>query len=400
MSAALSLRTRDGGSHVSLVERLTAIWSRVLRVSPVGPDSNFFDLGGDSLLAVGLFLEIEQETGIKLPITTIYDASTVAEMAELIAADTAPEFSPLVLLKPGDSGAPLFIVHGIGGTVVELAALGRKIRISEPVYALQAQGIDGALPPLDTIEGMTGLYLDRVRQMQPQGPYWLCGYSFGGLVALEMARRLACEHEEIASLIMMDAYAHPSTWPFVSRVKMRTRRVLLRMGECAQAPLRESAPLLLRNVEMLMARAGDILAPNHRNSGNLRQKSLRNWLLDRNPDLPLSLLRVREAGSAALSAYVPRYYPGNVIFLKAAHRDAEFPDDPQRIWRHLVQDMTVHTVPGSHRSIVTEHAATVAARLTACLAVARQRRARQSIAGTIGIRELAKKTHLEEAHAV
>ncbi len=355
----------DASAHRLLVERLVPIWKRTLRIASIAPDSNFFDLGGDSLLAVSLFLEIERETGIDLPITAIYDAPTIAELAELMASEAVPGSAPLVLLKQGEAEAPFFIVHGIGGTVMELAALGRKIAIPDAVYALQARGLDGAEAPLDSVEGMAELYLDWVRQTQPAGPYWLCGYSFGGLVALEMARRLRSVHEDIALLILMDAYAHPATWPALSRAKMQTRRALHRLDQTRHRPLRETVPFLLRHAKAT-------LAPPPR--------QLRQWLLDRNPDLPLPLLNVREAGDWALASYVPRFYPGKITFLEAARRDAEFPDDPRRIWGPLVQEMEIHTVPGGHRTLVTEHPAAIAQQLTACIMEARRRRASRSIA--------------------
>jgi acetoacetyl-CoA synthetase len=344
--------------HAERVALLTEIWSRALRVAPIGPDSNFFDLGGDSLLAVGLFLEIERETGINLPITTIYDAPTIGELANLIAGGTpAPQFSPLVLLKPGDDGAPLFIVHGIGGTVMELAALGCAIRITAPVYALQAQGLDGSQPPLESVGDMAKLYLDHVRGLQPEGPYWLSGYSFGGLVALEMARRLTDDSQETAMPILMDAYAHPDTWPRMSRLKMRVRRTFHLAQQYARAPLRKS-------VAAMLARLGAV----GRKDARAR---LRDWLLDQNPDLPAPLLRVREAGSIALARYVPRYYPGKIIFLKASRPDPEFPDDPERIWGALVQAMDIHVVPGRHRTMIGDHATALGECLTACILNAR-----------------------------
>jgi thioesterase domain-containing protein len=104
---------------------------------------------------------------------------------------------------------------------------------------------------------------------------------------------------------------------------------------------------------------------------------LRKWLLDRNPDLPLPLLQVREAADAALSTYVPRFYPGKVTFLKAACRDEEFPDDPQTIWGQLVQDLELYTVPGGHRTLVTEYSDAIASRLTACIVETRRQRARE-----------------------
>ncbi|MGD0867506.1 MAG: phosphopantetheine-binding protein, partial [Rhizomicrobium sp.] len=133
-----------GAIRETIVAGLTDIWSRTLQTAPICPDSNFFDLGGDSLLAVGLLLEIERQFGRKFPITTIYDAPTIAEQADLLESEGEAGFSPLVLLKSGDGSKPLFIVHGIGGTVIELDALGKQIRTDSPVYAIQARGLDGA----------------------------------------------------------------------------------------------------------------------------------------------------------------------------------------------------------------------------------------------------------------
>jgi thioesterase domain-containing protein/acyl carrier protein len=348
-------------SRRALATRLAEIWCRTLNVSPIEPDSNFFDLGGDSLLAVGMFLEIERETGINLPITTIYDAPTVAELADILAGEIdAPNFSPLVLLKPGDDGVPLFIVHGIGGTVMELSALGRAIRIPAPVYALQAQGLDGNGQPLASVDDMVELYLDHVRRLQPEGPYRLAGYSFGGLVALEMARRLMRQGQETAILILIDAYAHPNTWPLMSRLKMRVRRSFHLGRQYLRAPLYKSVPAVL-------ARLRDA----HNKDAKAR---LRDWLFDQNPDLPAPLLRVREAGSIALSMYVPIYYPGKIVFLKASRPDPEFPDDPERIWSPLVAGMEIHIVPGRHRTMVTNHPDALADRLSACVLAARATR--------------------------
>jgi thioesterase domain-containing protein len=127
----------------------------------------------------------------------------------------------------------------------------------------------------------------------------------------------------------------------------------------------------------------------------LRRNRLHDWLLDHNPDLPLALLKVREAGGAALASYRPNYYPGRITFFKAAERDVEFPDDPQRVWRPLVRELRIHTMPGRHRTIVTEHARDAAARLTACLLKARRRRARHAAAQIGSVRRFASKTRAE-----
>ncbi|HEX3430367.1 MAG TPA: alpha/beta fold hydrolase [Rhizomicrobium sp.] len=350
MSDASASRMGEGPCTTAALEQtLLDIWRRVLRVAEIGRDDNFFDLGGDSLLAVHLFLEIERATGVDLPITAIYDAPTVEEMARLLREEAAPQSSLLVLLKPG-TGDPLYIVHGIGGTVMEFEKLGRHIRVPEPVYAIQAQGLDGKAAPLATIGEIADLYVTAIRSVQPSGPYRLCGYSFGGLVAMEMATRLKAAGHGIAALILIDAYAHPATWPILSRRKMRVRRALHLLWRArGRSPVETFAQAL----RYLKTRG--------------YSRRLYEWLLDENPSLPLPLLRVREAGGAALRAYRPAPYAGPVTFLKARERDSEFPDDAERIWRRLAPRAVFRTIAGGHRTIVTDHADTAAAALTACL---------------------------------
>jgi pimeloyl-ACP methyl ester carboxylesterase len=223
-----------------------------LQTAPIFPDSNFFDLGGDSLLAVGLLLEIERQFGRKFPITTIYDAPTIAEQADLLESGAAAGFSPLVLLKSGDGSKPLFIVHGIGGTVIELDALGKQIRTDSPVYAIQARGLDGAEAPIESVSEMAAFYLDAIRQVQPVGPYYLAGYSFGGLVALEMARSLG--EKDVALLLMIDSYALPTTWPLASRVSRSLRIWINRVRLLATLPAGEIAGKLSHRLNKIFGR--------------------------------------------------------------------------------------------------------------------------------------------------
>jgi thioesterase domain-containing protein/acyl carrier protein len=328
---------------------LSNIWQRVLQVRDVEPDSNFFDLGGDSLLAISLLLTIERETGRKLPITAIYDAQTLAE------------FSPLVLLKPGRSGAPLFIFHGVGGTVIEFARLGKLIDIPGEVYAVQAQGVDGTLPPLDSVEGMAELYYGAIRKKQPTGPYWLCGYSFGGLLAVEVARLLKKAGEQVALLFLIDAYAHPITWPRKSRLKVRLRRAVNAFVGKLLSPR--------QTVQLLLARAAANREGRKTTPATVEERRARKqqWLLHRNPDLPPALLQTRLTTDTALHRYRPTYYDGDIVFLKAKVPDPDFPDDPKHVWRRLARKLTLHVAPGSHLSIVSDQAEAVAARINACI---------------------------------
>jgi thioesterase domain-containing protein len=144
--------------------------------------------------------ELEKGLGRELPMNLITQAPTFGAFCATLRRNAPTGYRPLVVLKPGRGAAPLFFVHGVGGGVMELFGLGRKMTWSGPVIGIQARGLDGRDRPHQTVEAMCDEYLRAVKARQPQGPYCLCGYSFGGLVAFELARRLHDSGEQVAFL--------------------------------------------------------------------------------------------------------------------------------------------------------------------------------------------------------
>jgi acetoacetyl-CoA synthetase len=340
----------DGGKTTSL---LTAIWERLLQRSPIGADENFFDLGGDSLLAITLFLEIAKATGRDLPITTIYEAPTIAELAATLEREAAPQFSPLGLGKDGeDELPPLFIAHGLGGNIMEIFPLAKRVQSRQPIYAIQAKGVDGADVPHERVEDMAQFYLDAVREVQPHGPYFLAGYSFGGLVALEMAQRLSNEGETIGFLGMLDTYPHPRFWPLACRVSVLARLAKRHAVALMDMAFGDVVPFLKERFARLSTYFGAGSA-NPRNAGTSRSSQ---------PSLQL----VFDYADVAWTHYRPRFYRGNVTFLRAEFC-LRFPDDPFAMWSRLVQKLDVHSVPGDHLGMVREQVDDLASRLSACL---------------------------------
>jgi thioesterase domain-containing protein len=201
---------------------LLQIWRDLLGVADIGVDSNFFDAGGDSLLGVELFQRAHARTGVNLPLATLLTAQTVREQAALFRAagarepgarvvalprpSPAPDWSPLVAIHGGGHWPPLFCVHALGGNVLNYVPLARALGDEQPVYGLQAVGIDGLTPPLTTIEAMAQRYLGEIRARVAHGPYYLCGGSMGGLVAFELAQRLTAAGESVAFLGLFDTY--------------------------------------------------------------------------------------------------------------------------------------------------------------------------------------------------
>ena len=197
------------GVSVSLEDatrQLCRIWQQLLGIESVGPDQNYFDLGGDSILAVQLFAQIEHVFGVKLPVATLFDAPTVAELARILHHDSPTSgWSPLVAVQPTGSRPPFFCMHGAGGNVLIYRELSLNLGPDQPFYGLQSQGLDGSCPPLTAVEDMAALYVKEIRKVRPHGPYFLGGYCGGGTIAYEVAQQLCRGGEQVALLALFDS---------------------------------------------------------------------------------------------------------------------------------------------------------------------------------------------------
>jgi len=302
-----------------MIEALTPIWQRVLQLSSVGIDDNFFDLGGDSALALELFHEIALACGRELPPVMIYHAPTIAALAALLEQPTTPRVPPLVQLKSGSGQPPVFIAHGLGGSVMDFYQIVKHIQTPHAIHGMQAKGIDGVEEPFDRIEDMARYSLDAVRQLQPHGPYLLIGFSLGGLVTLEMAQQLIAEGETIGLLAMLDSYPHVSQLTRGQRARLSTRQTWRRVARKLQ--WLGVSPPYQTTVEVSPSPA---------------------------------LQHFRDISYLALERYQPRFYPGKINFVRAAI-PTDFPADPVAVWSNLAQELELNTVPGDHLGIMTTH---------------------------------------------
>ena len=320
----------------AMVEMLTPIWQRVLQVSSVDPEDNFFDLGGDSTLALQLFNEVAQACGRELPPVTIYVAPTIAALAAVLEQPADPRFPPLVLLKDGSAKPPLFLSHGLGGSVIDFFQVVKHIRTPHPIQGMQARGIDGTEEPFDRIEDMAQFHLDAIRRVQPNGPYLLGGYSLGGLVTFEIAQRLTAAGEEVALLAMLDSYPDIRYLSLAQRARLVTRLATRRATNAMKLPIGDAFSLMLR--------------PS-------RRRSLVPRVSYRPPiDVSLSpaMQRARERSYLALTRYRPRFYPGKIRFVRA-EIPTDFPANPAAVWGHLANKFEVETIPGDHLGIMSTH---------------------------------------------
>jgi len=329
----------------TMVDLLTPIWQRVLQLSSVDLEDNFFDLGGDSSLALQLFNEIARAGGRELAPVTIYFAPTIAALAAVLEQPADLRFPPLVLLKDGSAEPPLFITHGLGGSVIDFFQVVKNIQTSHAIQGMQAKGTDGTEEPFDRIEDMAQFYLDAIRQVQPHGPYLLAGYSLGGLVTFEMAQRLTADGEKVALLAMLDSYPDIRYLSLAQRARLVTRLATRRATNAMKLPAGDALSLVIR--------------PS-------RRRSLAPRVSYQPPDnVPLSpaMQRARECAYLALTRYQPRFYAGKIRFVRAAI-PTDFPADPAAVWAHLANEFEVETVPGDHLGIMSTHYEKLAAAIS------------------------------------
>jgi amino acid adenylation domain-containing protein len=194
--------------------RVAQVWEDVLGVRPVGVKDNFFDLGGHSLQAVRLMSKLRREFGRELPLATLFRQPTVEQLAAGLDAGAEPSpSSTLVCVRAAGSRPPFFCVHPASGNVLRVAALAGHMGPEQPFYAFQSRGLDNGAAPQATVEEMAATYLAELRAVQPAGPYYIGGYSMGGAVAFEMARRLEGEGQEVALLALFDSAAPRGAGP-------------------------------------------------------------------------------------------------------------------------------------------------------------------------------------------
>lgn len=211
------------------VERfLATAWQDLLGIERVGIRDDFFDLGGHSLIAARLLTRVKKEHGVQLALATLFEAPTIEQFATVLRAElgisadlastdggeesaqpavSVSAWSSLVTIqKGGPNKQPVFFVHGKSGNVLNFRDLAVRVGRDQPVYGLQAVGLNGVDAPHTSIEDMAAHYLGEIRRVQPQGPYMLGGFSGGGTIAFEMAHQLRASGEEVSLLAFLDTW--------------------------------------------------------------------------------------------------------------------------------------------------------------------------------------------------
>ncbi|MET0460458.1 MAG: thioesterase domain-containing protein, partial [Ilumatobacteraceae bacterium] len=370
------------------IEReLATMWRELLGVERVGRDDDFFELGGQSLIAVRLFTRMKKRYAVDLPLATLFEAPTIAKCAAVVAGklgvdDTdiptdadigleadgdaggtgdrtaqavvpavavrpmsagADEFRSLVTIQRGGDLTPFFCVHGSGGNVLNFRDLSLAMGRSQPFYGLQARGIDGRHAPHDSIEAMATAYLEEIRRIQPTGPYMVGGYSGGGLVAFEMAHQLTDAGEEVALVMLLDTF--PPVIP-ARKVSVAMRLQRLRKDGLLYLKNIYGRRIIERKIKRDLASGADYLARGEVVPTELRERYVE-WNFMR-----------------AASAYTLRRWRGRVVLFRAEELHFAFRGLGEAYgWDEVVDGgFELLRVPGNHDNLVLEPNASVLVR--------------------------------------
>lgn len=412
-SAAIAAPTSNYPVLSRAEAMLVDIWKELLHLKQVNTSDNFFELGGHSLLATQMASRIRDLFDVELPLQSVFETPTIAQLAALLesrrakiaplpmpplvrldrslyrrkssrfatpqnreegqgeqplisdqlisdqlAAKTATASSPLVALTLGGSQSPFFCIHPMFGVVFPYLELAHHLGQQRSFYGLQSVGLSGNAPPLNRIEAMAAYYIEAIQRLQPHGPYYLGGWSFGGLVAFEMAQQLTQAGQSVGLLAILDTPAPCYQPSFSQSLKFLLGTALwsglpflLNYGAIATQRWQSQA-WLSRWQWAAITRL-------------LPQSRLR--LLDESAIVPM--LRIFYANAQAAYRYMPQYYPHRITVFKTAESVDKLRSDPMLGWQSLANDVQLHSVPGNHLSLLQPpHVQVLAEKLGQCLA--------------------------------
>ncbi|MDZ8090959.1 MAG: amino acid adenylation domain-containing protein [Nostoc sp. DedQUE05] len=351
--------------------QLTQIWSRILKVDRVGVQDNFFDLGGHSLLTPYLMAQIKQQFGKDIAIASLYQNPTVEQLATVIQADS--NFltkSPLVAIQSHGSKPPLFCLPGAAGDPFYLYNLARCLGSDQPFYSFQADALCKGDEPITSVEDVATQYIQALLAIQPQGPYFLAGHSFGGKLAFEIAQQLLDKGHKVALVAILDTKA-----PFYQENPIgfdwNNGKWLFEFARAIEVVYAKNLNISIDTLESLVWED--------------QLKYVLERLKDADllpPDDEITQLnnKVQFLKNNCLVSYVPQQFYSSRITLLRASETATVDESNSEVPAEILQDLTwgwgnfsdepvdVHFVPGNHVTMINQpHVQILAERLQACI---------------------------------
>jgi thioesterase domain-containing protein/acyl carrier protein len=357
------LEDRDAAARVAprtpAEQVLLEIFQELFDRPEIGVEAGFFDLGGDSLLALRLMSRVQDRLNRDLPLTLLFEKSTIAELADALsegrsaaaggASASGRVALPLVAVQPRGDEAPFFCVHPAGGNVLCYNPLGQALGIDRPFYGFQAPGLLREREPILGVEALARHYVRALRKKQPAGPVHLGGWSTGGVVAFEMARQLEALGERPATLVLFDTLA-PSAFPAWSEIQL----MVAFAGSQEVAFPAGGEISLARFASMARAEQLALIAERRRQTGSLAAEA--------GVEEVVAQWRVFSANVRSQKRYEPQRYGGDLLCFRALERGANA--DIAAPWVELAAKIDVEEVPGNHESMMFKpHVQVLARRL-------------------------------------
>lgn len=332
------------------------IWKAVLGQPIISITDDFFEVGGTSLLAVDMFARMEKQLGKVIPPVSLLDHSSIQALANLIEGDTKKEekWSPLIAIQPKGTRPPFFAIHGVGGNIFTYRDLTKQLGEDQPVYGLQALGLDGKTKSPDTMEELATWYIQEIQKVQPQGPYLLGGISFGGLLAFEISKQLVAKRYDVPILALFDTLSNPSQSSILAqRVPWRYRiveRLDLHIGHLLMVGYRKKFRYLIDKVkEAVRVRLRPETKTLYHNIKNANEVFIVN--------------------NQIAKSYELTPYDGKITLFLAEKNYMRFYQDLRLAWHQYAnKGLEIHIVPGDHGSMMKDpHVEVLAKKLAACI---------------------------------
>jgi thioesterase domain-containing protein len=310
-------------------ERLANVWQELLGVYPISVTDNYFDLGGHSLLALQLFSEIKFCFQLDLPLATLFYAPTVRTMAGVIRDSGVQAASPVVPIQPNGTKPAIFCIGALNGEVILFRRLAMELGEDQPLYGLQPFGL---VDRLSTMETLAASYIEQLQQRGEGQPFCLLGYSFGGLVAIEMARQLRKNGAEPPIVALIDT-TYLAGWKALESWPERIRRYRYHVKQIVRGA---------RGLGYLVDRLrSSSFRAIHRVSTTI------------GVEVPKIASDIRGRQLLAAENYRAKPYPGRVYLFQAESRQEFFADDPDMGWGKILTDLRIEDVPGDHGTMTT-----------------------------------------------
>lgn len=325
-------------------ETLIAIWKKVLNLDIVGVNDNFFELGGDSLLAMQLLLEIERKFSRKMPLSLISRASNIREQAGVLLQESTVDFaSVLIPIRPEGTKEPIFCISGKGGNPIRFHQFVKYLNLDRPVYFFRSRGFSEGEQAGTSIEGIASDFLNEVKRVQSEGPYYFVGESGGGMIAYEMAQKLLGDGKKTALIVMLDTYL---AYTRRSKKEKLIKQIWLLM--------KHIQTLTKGGMDGLRAYLNYYFELQRFKLNEYRDKKRVNNMLERSGNADV-YRHVEEANMKAGRAYKPQPYPGRVLMLSAVRQITVEGDMPDRGWNNVgVGELIVHPIDCYHGNILFE----------------------------------------------